>query len=327
MGAFPEVSSGYIMGGRYRLDRVLDSREPHLLWRATDQSLRRPVLVQVVHHVEAEEARAAARVRHPGIASVIDFGTDARLGVDYVVMEALQGEELAARLARTGPPPLSLSLRILREAAAGLAAAHQAGVAHGGVDPGTIFLAEQTTADVLRVSVLGLGGRYQAAPPYAAPERRPGAEADGAADVYALGAVAYQLLVGEPPVTEGGQVPSPRERNPEVPREVAAVVERALAADPRQRYPDAIPLWKALEDAQLRHSATLPPPPDVPEGAGPEEAQAERAARYRARQRPRLPVQLPGGLPAEGAVNGPVRVLFAGVAVAVAALLAWWLLG
>src|SRR5690606_21350567 len=103
------------------------------------------------------EARSAAALpHHPNVGPVYDFGSDEELGLDYLVMELLRGSELASRLAKSGAPSLSASLKILLEAANGLAVGHQQGLVHRDVKPGNICRA-RTPGDEVQVRVVDFG--------------------------------------------------------------------------------------------------------------------------------------------------------------------------
>lgn len=100
------------------------------------------------------EARSAARLRHPNVVTVFDYGTDDDLGLDCLVMELLEGEDVAARVQREGPLPAPLGLRILGEAARGIAAGHRAGLIHRDVKPANLFLEMGADPSGLPVRVL-----------------------------------------------------------------------------------------------------------------------------------------------------------------------------
>ncbi|HST57658.1 MAG TPA: protein kinase, partial [Longimicrobium sp.] len=132
--------TGRTLCGRYRIEAVIGRGGMGAVYRASDERLGRAVAVKVIGIVAHDEddharlqgrflreAKAAAALHHPNVVSVYDFGTDTDVGLDFLVMELLHGEDLAVRLARTGPPPASVALSILRQAARGLAAGHRVG--------------------------------------------------------------------------------------------------------------------------------------------------------------------------------------------------------
>jgi hypothetical protein len=204
------------------------------------------------------------------VVPVYDFGTDPETGIDFIVMELLRGENVAAYLAREGRPPLPLALRILRDAAEGIAVGHRAGLIHRDVKPGNLFLAEAQGEQPFRVCVLDFGiarlvadddgsmtrtqGAAPLSPAYASPEQLRGDSAlTPATDVYALGVVGYQLLTGKKPFgaeRDAGSSSSLQpiaELNPQVPPGLAAVIERAMLPEPEARFADADAFAAALD--------------------------------------------------------------------------------
>ena len=280
--------TGRTLAGRYRIEAVIGRGGMGAVYRATDERLSRQVAVKVIgtsttdldEHARLRarfhrEARAAAALHHPNVVQVHDFGTDPELELDFLVMELLQGEDLAARLVRSGPPPLGVSLSILRQAARGLAAGHRAGMVHRDVKPGNLFLEAGDTPDEPRVRVLDFGiaqveadengtlthltayGRSPHSPAYASPEQlRCDAAITAASDVFSLGAVGYHMLTGSRPFLSGDPeraaletaeaVRRLHERAPELDLGTHAALVRALALRPADRFRDAGELAEAL---------------------------------------------------------------------------------
>lgn len=292
---------GRLLGGRYRVEEVIGRGGMGAVYRARDERLGREVAVKVITLAAPDEAareRLRARFRreagsaarlphHPNVVPVYDYGTDEELRLDYLVMELLRGDDLASRLAAGDLPPLPAALRVLREAAAGVAVGHRAGLIHRDVKPGNIFLVRQGTGDEVQVRVLDFGiakvaeeeesagltqeGAAPHSPRYASPEQLRGLERlTPASDVFSLGAVGYQLLSGSRPFDEEQRnrlalgmeaAPRPlRERSPAVPAQVEAVIHRCLETDPAARPADADALLGEL-DAALRTlgDEALPP--------------------------------------------------------------------
>jgi serine/threonine protein kinase len=274
-----------VLGGRYRLRARLAAGGMGAVWVADDAVLGREVAVKVLGEALAgdglaaerlrREARAAARLGHPGVARVLDLGEDG--GRPYLVMELLHGESLAERLARAGPLAPAEAVRVVAAAADALEAAHQAGIVHRDVKPGNVFLTRDGEVKLLDFGIASAsneaaltGGGLVGTAAYLAPERALGHDATPAADLYALGVLLYELLAGRPPFAADSQMalamahvhgrPVPlREAAPAVPPALAAACEQALAKDPAARPPSA-----ANFAARLRSSLTGPPTLTLP---------------------------------------------------------------
>ena len=309
MSGIEALLAGRTLADRYRIEEVIGRGGMGAVYRATDERLGRPVALKVVTASAGGDAGARERMRarfrheaasagrlphHPNVVPVYDYGTDPTRGLDFIVMELLRGEDLASRLARSGPPSLGTSLRILREAARGVAVGHRAGLIHRDVKPGNVFLAQGDDAREIQVRVLDFGiakavaeeetasgltqdGRAPLSPAYASPEQLRGEpRLTPASDVFSLGALAFQLLSGQRPFTEQDRnrfaagmdvpVPSLRARNPAVPQEVEALVARALAVNAAERFENAGVMADAL-DAAIRRLPDDAAGARVPAGA------------------------------------------------------------
>ncbi|MFL5541047.1 MAG: serine/threonine-protein kinase, partial [Longimicrobiaceae bacterium] len=321
MPGLVDLLAGKTLVKRYRIDEVIGLGGFAAVYRAEDLRLGRPVAVKVItlnppdpgtrerlrERFEREARAAAALPHHPNVVTVHDFGTDPELGLDFLVMELLQGENLAQRFGREGRPGTDVALQILREAAEGVAVGHAAGIIHRDVKPGNIFLAEPHGDDPFRVCVLDFGiariatddaeltrtlaGENPLTAAYAAPEQVRGEHhLTPAADVFSLGVVGYQLLTGEKPFALGegrrvrGRDPvAPlSEAAPGAPPGVAAVIEKAMAEEPGDRYPDAGAFAEALDAAMAEDDRTMIAPaggvPAAAAGAGVFTAGAASAA-------------------------------------------------
>jgi eukaryotic-like serine/threonine-protein kinase len=203
-----------ILGDRYRLHKALGRGGMATVWRGEDLRLQRPVAVKVLDPAVLDEpgererlsreARTLARLAHPGIVAVHDFGLDA--GTAYLVMELVDGSSLATLL-RRGPLPVARAVAIAEQICDALAAAHGAGVLHRDIKPGNLLV---TRAGTVKVCDFGLARSPAAATPvdsdvvsgtveYLAPERASGDSDDARSDLYALGCVLYEMLAGAPP--------------------------------------------------------------------------------------------------------------------------------
>jgi serine/threonine protein kinase len=237
------------------------------------------------------EARANAVVGHPGIVDVFDVGT-LPSGVPYIVMEYLQGESLSQRLAKAGPLPLETAATIAWETASAVGAAHAKGIIHRDLKPENLFLARDPGApEVERVKVLDFGiaklhadpnqintqtGAVMGTPAYMSPEQCRGAkdEIDQRTDIYSLGVILYEMLVGKPPfegeafgdlllrhMTE--PVTPPSARRPEVPASLNATVLRALAKRREERFSSMRELQQGLGESMAQPPERTPAPLEV----------------------------------------------------------------
>ena len=279
---------GRALCDRYRVDRVIATGGMGAVCLAFDQKLERQVAVKVVTAVapdaaEAEllrqrfhrEARAAARLRHPNVVTVHDFGTDPAVGIDFLVMELLAGEDLAARMRRAGGPlAVEEAVEILREGGMGLAAGHRAGMVHRDVKPANIYLVAEPGGWEVKLLDFGIAQVRAAAgadtmtrltrfgaphtPRYASPEQlQGGAELGPPSDVYSLALTGLEMLSGEHPAalnSTGDDKLAARtirkllQKRPEIPLRLAAVLRRSLRLDPAMRFADAGELLDELND-------------------------------------------------------------------------------
>jgi len=265
-----------IIGDRYQLGRVIGRGGMATIHEAMDLRLERPVAVKLLRPEAAadadladrfrREALAATVLRHPNIVACLDTGTDD--GQPYLVMDLVDGEDLAARLKRGGRLAPTHAARIGLDVARALGVAHVRGIVHRDVKPGNILLASDGRAMVTDFGIARLAADAEAARPgttlgsvhYFSPEQAKGATTTPASDVYGLGLVLYEAMTGAR--TFGGETtdaialarigatpPSPRSIRPEVPVDLDAVVRRALAPEPADRYANGNAMATALEAA------------------------------------------------------------------------------
>jgi serine/threonine-protein kinase len=311
---FERLLVGRRLAGRYELEEAIGAGGMSVVYRGTDRVLGRPVAVKVVAlPADSDEVRenlrerfrreagSAARIaHHPNVVQVYDYGTDADLDLDFIVMELLRGRDLKEAL-RQGPVPRAEALRILGDAARGLAAGHREGIVHRDVKPANVFLVgEDGRVDYVRILDFGIAkpveqgddesltltgtGQLPHSPAYASPEQLdPDAPVTPASDVYQLGLIGYELLAGRRAYTDaerqriraGEEVAPPdsaawREVDPPL----RDVIARALRRDPAARYPDAGAFADALEAADggapitdEDEDATIILPAPAPQGA------------------------------------------------------------
>ena len=265
---------GDVLGGRYRLVELLGQGGMATIYRATDAQLGREVAVKVLHPEYGrdpdfvarfkQEAQAAASLSHPNIVGVYDFGTDA-VG-PYIVMELVDGEDVATLLARNGPLPPRQAARLAAEVAHALAAAHARGIVHRDVKPGNVLVSSDGRVKVTDFRIarawsdarLTLPGVTLGSVHYFSPEQALGEQATEASDIYSLGIVLYELLSGRRP-WEGDSAaavamarisappPLVSAVRPNVPPVLEAIDRRALSPDPAARYVSAKAMADALE--------------------------------------------------------------------------------
>jgi len=261
--------------GRYTIEHELGRGGMATVYLAQDLKHGRPIALKVLRPELAaalgpgrflREIEIAARLTHPNILPLHDSGEAG--GLLYYVMPYVDGESLRSRLAREGPLPLDRALEIAREVASALGYAHEHGVVHRDIKPENVLLESghavvadfgvaravwELAGDRLTETGIAVGS-----PAYMSPEQA-GAEErlDGRSDIYALGCVLYEMLVGEPPFTGPTpravaakhlrqSVPSARITRPGVPAAVDRVIRTALAKVPADRFSDAAHFAAAL---------------------------------------------------------------------------------
>ncbi|MEO8701846.1 MAG: serine/threonine-protein kinase, partial [Kofleriaceae bacterium] len=275
--------------GKYELGRKLGQGSFGLVYVAQDTKLDREVAIKLVHPslvANAEvvrrfvvEARSAAKIVHPGIVTVYECGQVD--DVAYIAMELLHGESLSDRLARAGQLAAETAAEIGRQLASALEAAHRAGVIHRDLKPDNIFLVtdpampEGERVKVLDFGIAKLAGLPASAvqtqslmvfgtPRYMSPEQcRSAAQTDHRSDIYTLGCILFELVVGAPPFDGAvGDVmakhimiapPTPRSAIGEIPAYLDELIGKMLAKDPAHR-----PQSMAAVQAALEAGATKP---------------------------------------------------------------------
>jgi serine/threonine-protein kinase len=289
------MMAGQVLAGRYELGERLGVGGMSTVVRAFDDRLERDVAVKLLAEHLADddqfvarfrrEALSVARLVHPNIVQVFDFGLDEATHRQYIVMELVRGRSGAEILRDEGRLELREALSIVAQACRGLEYAHRNGVVHRDVKPGNLLRGED---GVVKLADFGIAkaiseessitqvGSVLGTAAYLAPEQAAGEQAGPAADLYALGVVTYQFLSGRLPyeaqsltelaLKQQREVP-PRldELNPAVSPQLAIAVDRALALDPHHRPATADELRHALVDG----ARGIGPDPSVTRVAGP----------------------------------------------------------
>lgn len=365
--------TGRTVGERYQIKELIGQGGMSAVYRAFDPHLERSVAIKVIHaHLSTtaefsgrfrEEATAVAQLRHPNIVQVYDFDHDG--GDYYMVMEFLEGETLRKRLERLIDAGRSLPLADAMEYAIQIsdaaAYAHQRKLIHRDIKPANVMINPQDQAILMDFGIARIVGGQQftavgssiGTAQYMSPEQIQGADVDGRSDIYAIGALVFEMICGQPPFQAAtpvklamkhlnDPVPDLTTLRPDCPSGLRQVVEKALVKEREQRYQSASALSAALRQEldALRSSlqaatsvipslaATTPPqsreerretgtplPPAAPSAAG----DAPGAS---------LEFTLPEVVTSDGSGKGPGkrRLFMAGVPVLVAVLLVVFLL-
>ncbi len=252
-----------MIGGRYRLHALLGEGGMARVFDGFDERLERPVAVKILRReTEAmpgmrkrfqQEARISARLVHPNIVAVLDYGEDG--AVSYLVMERLPGRTLRDEVSR-GPMPTGRLTAIMTDTLGALAAAHRFGVLHRDIKPSNILLDDDGHA---RITDFGIAKSFDAlaatdatsdmtmtgvvlgTPGYLAPERRAGHSATVQSDLYSVGAVMVEALSGRRLLPGGNQ-------DRELPPDFRPIATKALATDPQQRFSSAEEMLHALRE-------------------------------------------------------------------------------
>jgi len=321
--------SGELIAGRYRLIERIGEGAMGTVYLARHEGLQRQVAVKFLQEEFtgnreiaarfAREAIAAARLQHPNVISVYDSGAD-ELGRCYLVMEYVGAESLRTVMEREGPIPRERALSLARQIAAALDHAHSLGIVHRDIKPENVLVLDVDGVECVKVIDFGIAkvflpegpsgpgltrsGIVLGTPEYMAPEQAAGAEVDRRADIYALGVIAYEMLVGRRPFDSDDVMsllmahlnatpPPPSTVRPDLGfgPEVDEAMAKALAKSPAARPQRAAELVEQL-DAALHapvvvKTPTVPVPPDEPapepvppdEPAKTEPARADEGAR------------------------------------------------
>jgi eukaryotic-like serine/threonine-protein kinase len=302
------LSLGSIVNGKYRLARLLGDGGMGSVYEAHHAGLGTRVAIKVLHPDLArrtglverflQEARVAAQIRSPHVVQVTDVDRTST-GQAYIVMELLEGEPLAAVLERQHKLPVAMACAYTLQILAALEAAHALGVIHRDLKPENVFVTFAGGTPVLKLIDFGIAkarrveagqksltvaGVVMGTAEYMAPEQARSADkVDARADLYAAGVMLYEMIAGARPVNgddarvialrvERGEIVPLVQAAPDVPREIAGLVHRAMAARPELRFATATEMRLALERASTLAGATA--------AMGPAASAAHRASMH-----------------------------------------------
>jgi serine/threonine protein kinase len=268
----PDLSNGTLLGDRYRIDELIGAGGMGTVYSATHMGIDRKVAVKVLHPVYSNmpavvqrfrhEARAASKIGHPNIIQIFDSG-ETEQGAIYFAMEHLAGQDLAEALSEEQRLSIDRTLRIGTQISEAVGAAHKAGIIHRDLKPENIFLVPQDgQLDFVKVLDFGIAtnahleesrkerltnpGMAMGTPEYMSPEQAAGKGCDHRADIYAVGAILYEMLTGRPPhqgknllevLTAKATEPviPLRELRIDVPDSLARIIEWTLETNPENR--------------------------------------------------------------------------------------------
>lgn len=293
-----------LVGEKYLLERLIGRGGMGAVYEARHTGLERAVAVKLLRHDYLEdshalerfrrEARAVARIRHPNVADIYDFGV-LSTGEPYIAMELVPGETLRRLLDRVGPLPIADAARIGRQLSDGVEAAHRSGVVHRDLKPSNVVLLSSDHAGAPQAKVLDFSiakldetlatgkealtteGAFLGTPQYMSPEQCDGQPLDARSDVYGLGVLIYEMLAGRPPFEGRGaaaialkqlqDAPPPLQRlRADVPEPLAWLVMQALHKKPDFRPQSAAEVAERLRPFEEPEPRAAPVSPS--ESAG-----------------------------------------------------------
>jgi eukaryotic-like serine/threonine-protein kinase len=279
--------SDSVLGGRYRVEARIGSGGMGEVYRGVDTVLDRTVAIKILLPQFARdanfvdrfrrEAQAAARLNHPNLVGIYDSGADGE--TQFIVMEFIEGRTLADFMSSGGRFDVAHAVEVAEKICDALAFAHIAGVIHRDIKPANVMVTRNGEVKVMDFGIARIVAGPQTAPQtsavlgtaaYISPEQAQGLAVNGRSDIYSLGAVLYEMLTGRPPFTGDSPVAVaykqvnespvlPSIANPEVTPLLDAVLMRALAKNPANRYQTADDFRADLERARLGQDVLATP--------------------------------------------------------------------
>ena len=287
---------GRVLAGKYRIDALLKRGGMGAVYRATHLMLRKPIAIKLIKPelVTSEdtvrrfhrEAQAASRLDHPNIVTIHDLG-QAEDGTLYIAMELVSGTSLKELVKTEGPLPPQRAIGIAKAIGSALSLAHRNHIIHRDLKPQNIMVGTDAEGkEQPKLLDFGIAKTFESegpaltstglvlgTPHYMSPEQAKGTTVDGRSDLYALGIILYEMLVGKVPFDDTS-IPAilikhlnekpkpPTELRPGLDAALEAVVLRCLEKEPGSRYQSAEELTRALDAAEL--ALTKPGPPPIP---------------------------------------------------------------
>ncbi|HOI42936.1 MAG TPA: serine/threonine-protein kinase, partial [Elusimicrobiales bacterium] len=280
--------------GRYEIKKELGKGAMGIVYLGVDPKINRTVAIKTMRFEEGldekamkelkdrffREAQAAGNLTHPHIVKIYDAGEEQDIA--YIAMELLKGDDLKKWAAKDSLLPVEKVLEYIAHAADALAYAHKSGIVHRDIKPANIMLLEDGT---IRVADFGIAritessktatGTVLGTPYYMSPEQIAGKKVDGRADLFSLGVTLYELLTGERPWKGGESIgtllfqitsdpyPDPFAIRPDLPKDILAVIDKALKKKPEERFQTGTEMAQALRDIMAGRK------PTIPEGSAP----------------------------------------------------------
>jgi len=271
----PDLRAGTLISDRYEILDLLGRGGMGSVYRALDREINEEVALKLLSPSSMADPRAVERFRnelrlarkivHKNVCRLYHFGEDH--GTYYLIMERVSGEDLKSRLRREGKFAPGAAMAMAGQISHGLAEAHHLGIVHRDLKPGNIMVDGQGNARIMDFGIarslqapgLTSAGAFVGTPEYMSPEQVEGRAADARSDIYAFGAVLYEMVTGRPPFEADSAVaaalkrrtmdpPDPRSIDPAIPPGLSRVILKCLAREPGDRYATAAELSADLDD-------------------------------------------------------------------------------